>query len=94
VPIAIIASGIFAVSGVASVLQVWRDDRARELKPRRRGFGWLNAPHRLVKRWGWLEAVPGQAVLESLTFRLNAIILNFTVVNLYVQGLHSYSGLK
>jgi ABC-type transport system involved in cytochrome c biogenesis permease subunit len=23
-----------------------------------------------------------------------AIVLNFTVVNLYVQGLHSYSGLK
>jgi ABC-type transport system involved in cytochrome c biogenesis permease subunit len=25
---------------------------------------------------------------------LIAIVLNFTVVNLYVQGLHSYSGLK
>lgn len=162
VPIAIIASGVFAVSGVASVLQVWRDDRERDLKARRRGFGWLNVPHRIVKNWRWLEAVPAPSVLESLTFRLNAIgfvlwtftvmsgamwaeeawgrfwgwdpkevwsfviwilyaaylharttqgwagrraawlaiwgliaiILNFTVVNLYVQGLHSYSGLN
>jgi len=164
VPIAIIASGIFGVSGAASVLQVMRIDRERELKKRRRFFGWLNLPHRAVKSNAarWLEAVPKPQVLESLTFRLNAvgfvlwtftvmsgamwaehawgrywgwdpkevwsfviwilyaaylharttqgwagrraawlaiwgliaIVLNFTVVNLYVQGLHSYSGLK
>lgn len=164
VPIAIIASGIFAVSGAASVLQVMRIDRDRELTKRRRFFGWLNVPHRAVKSNAarWLEAVPKPQVLESLTFRLNAvgfvlwtftvmsgamwaenawgrywgwdpkevwsfviwilyaaylharttqgwagrraawlaiwgliaIVLNFTVVNLYVQGLHSYSGLK
>ncbi len=164
VPIAIIASGIFGVSGAASVLQVMRIDRDRELKKRRRFFGWLNLPHRAVKSKAarWIEAVPVPQVLESLTFRLNAvgfvlwtftvmsgamwaehawgrfwgwdpkevwsfviwilyaaylharttqgwagrraawlaiwgliaIVLNFTVVNLYVQGLHSYSGLK
>lgn len=163
VPIATIASGIFAVSGVASVLQVMRIDRERELKERRRFMGWLNLPHRAVRGKGarWLEGVPVSQVLESLSFRLNAvgfvlwtftvmsgalwaehawgrywgwdpkevwsfviwilyaaylharttqgwagrraawlaiwgfiaIILNFTVVNLYVQGLHSYSGL-
>lgn len=164
VPIAIIASGIFAVSGTASALQVMRIDRERELKKRRRFLGWLNLPHRVVKSRAarWLEAVPRPHVLESLTFRLNAvgfvlwtftvmsgamwaegawgrywgwdpkevwsfviwilyaaylharttqgwagrraawlaiwgliaIVLNFTVVNLYVQGLHSYSGVK
>ena len=164
VPIAIMASGIFGVSGAASVLQVMRIDRESELKKRRRFFGWLNLPHRLVKSNAAraLEAVPQPQVLESLTFRLNAvgfvlwtftvmsgamwaehawgrfwgwdpkevwsfviwiiyaaylhsrttqgwagrraallailgfiaIVLNFTVVNLYVQGLHSYSGLK
>ena len=164
VPIAIMASGIFGVSGAASVLQVMRIDRESELKKRRRFFKWLNLPHRLVKSNAAraLEAVPQPQVLESLTFRLNAIgfvlwtftvmsgamwaehawgrfwgwdpkevwsfviwiiyaaylhsrttqgwagrraavlaisgfiaiVLNFTVVNLYVQGLHSYSGLK
>ncbi len=164
VPIAIIASGVFAVSGVASALQVMRIDRDGDLPLRRAGFGWLNLPHRLVRseRFRWLAGVPAPSVLESLTFRLNAIgfvlwtftvmsgamwaehawgrfwgwdpkevwsfviwilyaaylharttqgwagrraavlaiwglvaiILNFTVVNLYVQGLHSYSGLK
>jgi cytochrome c-type biogenesis protein CcsB len=164
VPIAIMASGIFGVSGAASVLQVMRIDRESELKKRRRFFGWLNLPHRLVKSNAAraLEAVPQPQALESLTFRLNAIgfvlwtftvmsgamwaehawgrfwgwdpkevwsfviwiiyaaylhsrttqgwagrraavlaisgfvaiVLNFTVVNLYVQGLHSYSGLK
>lgn len=164
VPIAIIASGIFGVSGAASALQVMRIDRDRELKPRGRFLSWLNLPHRAVKSHAAraLEAVPAPQVLESLTFRLNAvgfvlwtftvmsgamwaehawgrfwgwdpkevwsfviwilyaaylharttqgwagrraawlaiwglvaIVLNFTVVNLYVQGLHSYSGLK
>lgn len=164
VPIATIASGIFAVSGVASVLQVMRIDRERDLKKRRRFLGWLNLPHRAVRSDSarWLEGVPAPQVLESLSFRLNAvgfvlwtftvmsgalwaehawgrywgwdpkevwsfviwilyaaylharttqgwagrraawlaiwgfiaIILNFTVVNLYVQGLHSYSGLN
>jgi cytochrome c-type biogenesis protein CcsB len=162
VPIATIASGIFAVSGSVSALQLMRYSRARDLKVRRRGFGWLNLPHRAVKSWRWIEATPKTGVLESLAFRLNAIgfvlwtftvmsgamwaehawgrywgwdpkevwsfviwilyaaylharttqgwagrraawlavsgfiaiILNFTVVNLYVQGLHSYSGLK
>lgn len=164
VPIAIIASGIFGVSGAASVLQVMRIDRDSELKPRGRFLGWLNLPHRAVKSKAarWLEAVPVPQVLESLTFRLNAvgfvlwtftvmsgamwaehawgrywgwdpkevwsfviwilyaaylharttqgwagrraawlaiwgliaIVLNFTVVNLYVQGLHAYAGVK
>lgn len=164
VPIAIIASGIFGVSGAASVLQVMRIDRDSELKTRRRGLGWMNLPHRAVRSRAarWLEAVPVPQVLESLTFRLNAvgfvlwtftvmsgamwaehawgrywgwdpkevwsfviwilyaaylharttqgwagrraawlaiwgliaIVLNFTVVNLYVQGLHAYAGVK
>lgn len=162
VPIAIIASGIFGVSGAASMLQVMRIDRDRELKPRGRFLGWLNLPHRAAKSHAarWLEAVPAPQVLESLTFRLNAvgfvlwtftvmsgamwaehawgrywgwdpkevwsfviwvlyaaylharttqgwagrraawlaiggfiaIVLNFTLVNLYVQGLHAYAG--
>ena len=162
VPIATIASGIFAVSGAVSALQLLRYSRARELKVRRRGMGWLNLPHRAVGGSRWLEATPQPPVLESLAFRLNAIgfvlwtftvmsgamwaehawgrywgwdpkevwsfviwiiyaaylharttqgwagrraawlavsgfiaiVINFTVVNLYVQGLHSYSGLK
>ncbi len=162
VPIATIASGIFAVSGAVSAVQLMRYSRERDLKVRRRGFGWLNLTHRAVKRWRWIEATPKTGALESLAFRLNAIgfvlwtftvmsgamwaehawgrywgwdpkevwsfviwilyaaylharttqgwagrraawlavsgfiaiILNFTVVNLYVQGLHSYSGLK
>lgn len=162
VPIATIASGIFAVSGSVSALQLIRYSRERDLKVRRRGFGWRNLPHRAVKSLRWIEATPKPGVLESLAFRLNAIgfvlwtftvmsgamwaehawgrywgwdpkevwsfviwilyaaylharttqgwagrraawlavsgfiaiILNFTVVNLYVQGLHSYSGLK
>jgi len=164
VPIAIIASGIFGVSGAASVLQVMRIDRDSELKKRRRFLGWMNLPHRAVKSRAarWLEAVPVPQVLESLTFRLNAvgfvlwtftvmsgamwaehawgrywgwdpkevwsfviwilyaaylharttqgwagrraawlaiwgliaIVLNFTVVNLYVQGLHAYAGVS
>ncbi len=161
VPIATIASGIFAVSGAVSALQLMRYSRERDFKARRRGFGWLNLTHRAVKSWRWLEITPKPGVLESLAFRLNAIgfvlwtftvmsgamwaehawgrywgwdpkevwsfviwilyaaylharttqgwagrraawlaisgfiaiILNFTVVNLYVQGLHSYSGL-
>jgi cytochrome c-type biogenesis protein CcsB len=161
VPIATIASGIFAVSGAVSSLQLMRYSRERDLKVRRHGFGWLNLTHRAVKSWRWIEATPKPGVLESLAFRLNAIgfvlwtftvmsgamwaehawgrywgwdpkevwsfviwilyaaylharttqgwagrraawlavwgfiaiILNFTVVNLYVQGLHSYSGL-
>lgn len=164
VPIAIIATGIFAVSGIASALQVARDARGRDLKPRRRFMGWLNLGHRAVRSHAmrWLEVVPEPQRLEALAFRLNAmgfvlwtftvmsgamwaehawgrfwgwdpkevwsfviwiiyaaylharttqgwagrraawlaiagfiaIILNFTVVNLYVQGLHSYSGLQ
>lgn len=150
VPIAVTATGIFTVSGIASAIQVSRDARDR-------GKRWASA------RWlRVLDAAPRPARLEALAFRLNAwgfvlwtftvmtgamwaehawgrfwgwdpkevwsfviwiiyaaylhsrttqgwagrraawlaisglvaVILNFTVVNLFVQGLHSYSGLQ
>lgn len=150
VPIAVVATGIFTVSGIASAIQVARDARDR-------GKRWASA------RWlRVLESAPQPARLEALAFRLNAwgfvlwtftvmtgamwaehawgrfwgwdpkevwsfviwiiyaaylhsrttqgwagrraawlaisgliaVIMNFTVVNLFVQGLHSYSGLQ
>ena len=150
VPIAVTATGIFTVSGIASAIQVSRDARDR-------GKRWASA------RWlRVLDAAPQPARLEALAFRLNAwgfvlwtftvmtgamwaehawgrfwgwdpkevwsfviwiiyaaylhsrttqgwagrraawlaisglvaVIMNFTVVNLFVQGLHSYSGLQ
>jgi cytochrome c-type biogenesis protein CcsB len=160
VPIATIAAGIFAVSGIASTLQIARDVRDKGELPERR-WGFLNAVPRTLGRWKFLEVVPSIVRLEAQSFRLNAvgfvlwtftvmtgalwaeqawgrfwgwdpkevwsfviwilyaaylharttqgwsgrraaylalagfvaIILNFTVVNLYVQGLHSYSGI-
>ena len=150
VPIAVTATGVFAVSGIASAVQLVRDARTR-------GVRWAQA--RIVRP---VEAAPAPERLEALAFRLNAwgfvlwtftvmtgamwaehawgrfwgwdpkevwsfviwiiyaaylharttqgwagrraailavagfvaIVLNFTVVNLFVQGLHSYSGLK
>ena len=150
VPIAVVATGIFTVSGIASAIQVARDARDH-------GKRWASA------RWlRVLESAPQPARLEALAFRLNAwgfvlwtftvmtgamwaehawgrfwgwdpkevwsfviwiiyaaylhsrttqgwagrraawlaisgliaVIMNFTVVNLFVQGLHSYSGLQ
>jgi len=149
VPIATIASGIFAVSGVASAVQVVRDARdrgkrwaqSRVLRPvaaapepaklealafrfNAVGFvlwtftimsGAMWAEHAWGRFWGWdpkevwsfVIWVIYAAYLHARTTQgwagrraawlaisgLVAIILNFTVVNLYVQGLHSYSGL-
>ncbi len=150
VPIATIASGIFAVSGIASGVQLMRDARDRGKKwaqsallrplaaapePAKLealafrfnavGFvlwtftimsGAMWAEHAWGRFWGWdpkevwsfVIWVIYAAYLHARTTQgwagrraawlaisgLVAIILNFTVVNLYVQGLHSYSGLS
>ncbi len=150
VSIAIIATGVFVVAAIATVLQLMRDARDDSKQGRGRA---------LLRRWTWLEGVPETAKLEALAFRLHAVgfvlwtftvmagavwaehawgrywgwdpkevwsfviwviyaaylharttqgwagrrsavialvgfvalILNFTVVNLYFQGLHSYA---
>ncbi|GAB4084496.1 c-type cytochrome biogenesis protein CcsB [Myceligenerans cantabricum] len=69
VGVAIVATGIFTVAFVASVLQLLRDARDE-------GTPWL-------ARWGWLDHTPTPAALEALSFRLNAVafvLWTFTII--------------
>ena len=82
VSIAIIATGIFAVGAVASILQLMRD--SRENGARKNG---------LLQRWNWLEAVPTALKLESLAFRLHAVafvLWTFTLVTGAVWAEHAW----
>lgn len=69
VGVAIMATGIFTVAFVTSVLQLLRDARGE-------GAPWLS-------RWGWLDHTPSVNALEALSFRLNAIgfvLWTFTII--------------
>ncbi|GAB3165672.1 c-type cytochrome biogenesis protein CcsB [Myceligenerans halotolerans] len=69
VGVAIMATGIFTVAFVASVLQLLRDTRDE-------GAPWL-------ARWGWLDHTPSANALEALSFRLNAVafvLWTFTII--------------
>src|SRR5690554_1062136 len=82
VSIAIIATGIFAVGAVASILQLMRDSRES------RGDS-----AKLLKKWNWLEAVPTALKLESLAFRLHAVafvLWTFTLVTGAVWAEHAW----
>lgn len=71
VGVAIVATGIFTIAFVTSVLQLLRDARDN-------GSAVLGA-----RGWGWLDHTPAPAALESLSFRLNAVgfvLWTFTVI--------------
>lgn len=94
VSIAIIATGIFIVAAVASVLQLMQDYRGESSKV---GSGpmvrWRNASVRLLQRGKWLDAVPEPARLEALAFRLHAVgfvLWTFTVMAGAVWAEHAW----
>ncbi|HEV6951980.1 MAG TPA: c-type cytochrome biogenesis protein CcsB [Promicromonospora sp.] len=71
VGVAIVATGIFTVAFVTSVLQLLRDARDN------------GSPVLGSARWGWLDHTPAPAALESLSFRLNAVafvLWTFTII--------------
>ncbi|WP_062294182.1 c-type cytochrome biogenesis protein CcsB [Demequina phytophila] len=80
VSIATIVTGIFAVSFIATVLQLMRDSRDRDVR-------WGGT------RFRWLEAVPTAANLEALSFRLNAVgfvLWTFTVMAGAIWAEHAW----
>lgn len=82
VSIAIIATGIFAVGAVTSILQLLRD--SRDNSDKKEG---------ILQRWKWLEGVPSAAHLESLAFRLHAVafvLWTFTLVTGAVWAEHAW----
>ena len=94
VSIAIIATGVFIVAAVATVLQLMRDYRDEDATEAG-GFmaRWRNANVRLLKRWNWLEGVPSPATLEALAFRLHAVgfvLWTFTVMAGAVWAEHAW----
>lgn len=71
VSIATIATGLFTVGVVASVLQLLRDSRDH------------GSPRLAAHGWGWLDALPAPRRLEALSFRINAVgfvLWTFTLV--------------
>jgi len=79
VGVAVIATGVFTVGVVASVLQLLRLSR-EEGSTRLAG-------------WRWLEQTPGAAALESLAFRLNAagfVLWTFTLVAGAIWAEHAW----
>jgi cytochrome c-type biogenesis protein CcsB len=79
VSIAIIATGVFTVAFVATVLQLMRDYR--------------DAGTRWLARFRWLEGVPEPAKLEALAFRLHAVgfvLWTFTVMAGAVWAEHAW----
>ncbi|WP_062524478.1 c-type cytochrome biogenesis protein CcsB [Demequina rhizosphaerae] len=80
VSIATIVTGIFAVSFIASALQLMRDSRDR-------GVRWTGARAR------FLDAVPAASSLEALSFRLNAVgfvLWTFTVMAGAIWAEHAW----
>ncbi|MFV0287473.1 MAG: c-type cytochrome biogenesis protein CcsB [Demequina sp.] len=99
VSIAIIATGVFTVGAIATVLQLMRDYRDESITAvpprgmRRASVRWRNANVRVLKRWTWLEAVPSPARLEALAFRLHAVgfvLWTFTVMAGSVWAEHAW----
>lgn len=81
VGVAILATGIFTVAFVTSVLQLLRDSRDH-------GNAYL--AHRA---WGWLDSVPGATSLEALSFRLNAVafvLWTFTIIGGAIWAEHAW----
>ncbi|WP_069386337.1 c-type cytochrome biogenesis protein CcsB [Cellulosimicrobium cellulans] len=71
VGVAILATGIFTVAFVTSVLQLLRDSRDG-------GSAFLGR-----RGWQWLDATPRPVQLEALSFRLNAVafvLWTFTII--------------
>ncbi|WP_062383609.1 c-type cytochrome biogenesis protein CcsB [Demequina iriomotensis] len=80
VSIATIVTGIFAVSFIATALQLMRDSRDR-------GTRWTG------DRVRWLDAVPSAPALEALSFRLNAVgfvLWTFTVMAGAIWAEHAW----
>ena len=81
VSIATIASGMFAVSAAASVLQLLKDS-------------WENSSPALVHpRWALLESLPSARALEALAFRITAVgfvLWTFTVMAGAVWAEHAW----
>ncbi|BDZ41300.1 c-type cytochrome biogenesis protein CcsB [Paraoerskovia sediminicola] len=81
VGVAIIATGIFTVAAVTSLLQLLRDSRDS-------GSVLLNR-----KAFGWLDVTPGPVQLEALSFRLNAVafvLWTFTVIGGAIWAEHAW----
>lgn len=97
VSVATIATGIFGVGFVATILQLLRDYRDSE--PRQvnnRFFRMFHTPGvRVIKgnRFRFLEAVPTPKRLEALAFRLNAVgfvLWTFTVMAGAIWAEHAW----
>ncbi|CPU65316.1 cytochrome C biogenesis protein [Mycobacteroides abscessus] len=81
VGVAIIATGIFTVAFVTSVLQLLRDSRDS-------GNAFLGA-----RGWRWLDSTPGALQLEALSFRLNAVafvLWTFTIIGGAIWAEHAW----
>ncbi len=79
VGVAVIATGVFTVAFVASVLQLLRT--ARDAGSARLGS------------WHWLDRVPTPATLEALSFRLNAVafvLWTFTIIGGAIWAEHAW----
>lgn len=101
VAIAILATGVFVVGFVATVLQLARDyadDTVREVDPalgrlRRLRVRTYNAVVRRTQSWRWLTAVPSAVSLEALAFRLHAVgfvMWTFTLISGAVWAEHAW----
>lgn len=81
VGVAIIATGIFTVAFVTSVLQLLRDSRDS-------GNAFLGR-----RGWRWLDSAPGPLQLEALSFRLNAVafvLWTFTIIGGAIWAEHAW----
>ena len=81
VGVAIIATGIFTVAFVTSVLQLLRDSRDS-------GNAFLG-----TRGWRWLDSTPGPLQLEALSFRLNAVafvLWTFTIIGGAIWAEHAW----
>jgi cytochrome c-type biogenesis protein CcsB len=81
VGVAIIATGIFTVAFVTSVLQLLRDSRDT-------GNAFLGA-----RGWRWLDSTPRPLQLEALSFRLNAVafvLWTFTIIGGAIWAEHAW----
>ncbi|KRC37090.1 c-type cytochrome biogenesis protein CcsB [Oerskovia sp. Root918] len=81
VGVAIIATGIFTVAFVMSVIQLLRDSREN-------GNAFLGHP-----AWRWLDTTPRPAQLEALSFRLNAVafvLWTFTIIGGAIWAEHAW----
>jgi cytochrome c-type biogenesis protein CcsB len=87
VGIAIIATGVFTVAFVTSVLQLLRTARDRpSTGSGGTGSAWLGS-------WRWLDRTPAPTALEALSFRLNAVgfvLWTFTIIGGAIWAEHAW----